>query len=197
MGFPRYKKKFWLITALLAFVLLFGVAALSTYVLRFTGTSTRVCQSCHPELITLWRSSHGHPATKTSCFECHSHGRRILPDNWNIFRHVRDQISPPKYLADDELTSQRCLDCHEEVLNLGYEPKKKVIKFTHRYHIQEGMSCMDCHRNAGHEYMINGTNRPTVMECIKCHIKEFTGHPKSAKCLNCHDVILAPGKAWK
>jgi len=197
MGIPRYKKKFWLIAALMAFVLLFGIGALSMYLVRFTGTSTVVCKSCHPELMPLWQNSHGHPAEETSCFECHSHGPQILPNSWNILRHVRDQISPPEYLADDDLTSQRCLDCHEQVLNLGYEPKKKVIKFTHRYHIQEGMNCVDCHRNAGHEYMNGGTNRPTVMECINCHIKEFTGHPKSAKCLNCHDVILAPGKAWK
>jgi len=197
MGFPRYKKKFWLIAVLVIFVLLFGVGALSTYVIRFSGTSTVVCESCHPELIPLWKNSHGHPAGETSCFACHSHGTRIIPDSWNILRHVRDQISPPEYLADDGLTNQRCLDCHQDVWELGYEPKKKVINFTHRYHIQEGLNCVDCHRNAGHAYMTGSTNRPTVTECLDCHIKEFTGQPKSAKCLNCHDVMLAPGRTWK
>jgi hypothetical protein len=73
--------------------------------------------------------------------------------------------------------------------------KKKVVKFTHRYHLDEGVECVDCHRSAGHVYMTGSTNRPGIKECRDCHIKEFFGPPKSQKCLSCHDVMLSPGKA--
>ena len=119
-----------------------------------------------------------------------------MPQDWNIFRHYRDQLAPPEYVADDELTSERCLDCHEEILNLDYKVKRKVIKFTHRFHIQEGLNCVDCHRTAGHEYMAKGTNRPSIRECLDCHRREFEGPPKNQKCLNCHDVMLTPGRLW-
>jgi len=194
MPLPRYKKQFWLVISIGIVVLLLAGGGLSVYLVRYSATSDRVCLQCHPELIDLWKKSNGHPADSTSCHECHSPGRKILPSDWNIGRHVRNQIAPSEYLADDFLTSQRCLDCHPDVLDLGYEVQKKVIKFTHRYHIDEGMECVDCHRTAGHAYMTRSANRPSIGECRDCHIKEFTGPPKSQKCFSCHDVILTPGK---
>ena len=127
MRLPKYKKQFWLVLSIGIVVLLLAGGGLSVYLVRYSATSDRVCLDCHPELIDLWRASNGHPSDSTSCHECHSPGRKILPSDWGIGRHVRDQIAPPEYLADDSLTSQRCLDCHLEVLNLGYEVKKKVI----------------------------------------------------------------------
>jgi hypothetical protein len=53
---------------------------------------------------------------------------------------------------------------------------------------------VDCHRTAGHEYMEASANRPGIEECRECHLKEFTGPPKSQKCFSCHDVILTPGR---
>lgn len=194
MSLPRYKKQFWLVISIGIVVLLLAGGGLSVYLVRYSATSYRVCLECHPELIDLWKESNGHPADSTSCHECHSPGRKSLPSDWNIGKHVRNQIAPPEYLADDFLTSQRCLDCHPDVLDLGYEVQKKVIKFTHRYHIDEGMDCVDCHRTAGHTYMTGGSNRPSIDECRDCHIKEFSGPPKSQKCLSCHDVMLTPGK---
>jgi len=196
MPFKLYKKKFWLITIIAVCIVVFGVGAASVYLVRYSGTSTKVCASCHPVVTSIWQDSHGCPPEETSCIECHSAGSKIIPENWNILRHVRDQIVPPEYIADKDLTSRRCLDCHGDVLDFGYESPKKVIQFTHRYHIEEGLDCADCHKNAGHAYMSGGTNRPTIMECLPCHVKEFTGAPKSAKCLNCHEVMLVPGKEW-
>ncbi len=194
MSLPRYKKQFWLVISIGIVVLLLACGGLSVYFVRYSATSDRVCSKCHPELVGLWQESNGHPADSTSCHECHSPGRKLLPSDWKISQFVRDQIAPPEYLADDYLTSQRCLDCHPEVLNFGYEPKKKVIKFTHRFHVEEGLECVGCHRTSGHTYMTSAANRPSIDECRDCHIKEFFGPPKSQKCLSCHDVILTPGK---
>jgi uncharacterized protein with PIN domain len=194
MPLPKYKKQFWLVISIGIVVILLAGGGLSVYLVRYSATNDRVCAQCHPELIDPWKESKGHPADTTSCHECHSPGQKILPSDWNIVRHIRNQIAPPEYLADDILTSQRCLDCHADILDLGYEVKKKVIKFTHRYHIDEGLECVDCHRTAGHAYMIGSTNRPSIDECRDCHIMEFTGPPKSQKCLSCHEVILTPGK---
>lgn len=178
------------------FVVLICGGGVAAYFVRYSATNELVCRQCHPEFSELWRNSKGHPANQTRCYECHSRGLKSIPEGWNLFRHARDQLAPPEYLADDELTSQRCLDCHEDVLSFGYKVKKKVIQFNHRYHWSEGLSCMDCHRTAGHEYIKGGTNRPTILECLECHLKEFEGPPKNQKCLNCHDVMLAPGKSW-
>jgi hypothetical protein len=194
MPLPRYKKQFWLVISIGILVCLLAGGGLSIYIVRYSATSARVCLDCHPEIIDLWKESKGHPADLTSCHECHSPGRKVLPSGGNIARHIRDQIAPPEYTADDNLTTQRCLDCHPEVLDLGYETKKKVIKFTHRYHIGEGVACVDCHRTAGHGYLTGGTNRPGIKECRDCHIKEFMGPPKSQKCLSCHDIMLTPGR---
>ena len=135
MPLPRYKKQFWLVISVGIVLLILAGGGLSVYLVRYSATSERVCLGCHPDIIDLWKESNGHPAASTSCHECHSPGREVLPSDWNIGKHIRDQIAPPEYSADDLLTTQRCLDCHPEVLNLGYEAKKKVIKFTHRYQI--------------------------------------------------------------
>lgn len=192
----KYKKKFWIISGLITLVILIGCGTIGAYLVRYSATSESSCERCHPELIGLWKKSNGHPAQQTNCYECHSRKQRFLSGDWNFVRQARDCFVPPEYLADDEVTSQRCLDCHEDVLNFGYKVKKKVIKFTHRLHQQEGLACVDCHRTAGHEYMAGGTNRPTIEECLPCHRREFEGPPKNQKCLNCHDVMLVPGKSW-
>jgi nitrate/TMAO reductase-like tetraheme cytochrome c subunit len=176
----KYKKRFWTILVLICSAILIVAAGGIGYLVRFSATNDAVCAQCHPELIDLWKNSNGHPAHTTSCFACHS-----------------DRFIPPEYSADDSLTSRRCLDCHGEVLELGYTIKKKIVKYNHRIHRQEGLECIDCHRTAGHEYASEGTNRPSVAECILCHIREFDGPPKSQECLNCHDVMLAPGRTWK
>lgn len=196
MSFPRYKKQFRIIAGLTVLVIVIGGGGVASYLVRYSATNELVCRQCHPEISELWRESKGHPADQTRCYECHSQGFEFAPKDWNAIKHARDQLVPPEYLADDELTSQRCLECHKDVLNLGYKVKKKVIKFNHRIHFGEGLNCVDCHRAAGHEYMEGGTNRPSVTECLECHLREFEGPPKNQKCLNCHDVMLAPGKSW-
>jgi len=191
-----YKRQFWTILSLLILFILIVAGGGIGYLIRYSATGEKVCKQCHSELIELWKSSNGHPADSTKCYECHLRGMKTIPSDWDILRHARDQFVPPEYLADDELTSQRCLDCHLDVLEWGYQIKKKVIKFNHRIHRQEGLECVDCHRTAGHDYMSGSTNRPSIPECVMCHIREFNGPPKNQKCLNCHEVMLAPGRTW-
>ncbi len=191
---PRYKKTFWIIISIGLAVLVIGGGSIIGTIVRFSGTDERVCGQCHPELIDLWRKSKGHPAEQTKCHHCHAQGHKFLPEGWNLIKQARDQLVPPEYLADDDLTSQRCLDCHPEVLDLGYMTKKKTLKFNHRIHYDESLTCVDCHRTAGHDYLLDSTNRPGISECLDCHRKEFEGPPKIQKCLNCHDVMLVPGK---
>jgi len=196
MSALKYKRKFWTILSLLMLFILVVAGGGIGYLIRYSATSKRVCQQCHSELIELWKNSNGHPADSTACYECHSKGTKMMPANWNVLSHARDQFVPPEYLADDEHTSQRCLDCHEDVLEWGYQIKKKVIQFNHRIHRQEGLECVNCHRSAGHDYLTGSTNRPSIQECLECHIREFNGPPKNQKCLNCHEVMLAPGRTW-
>ena len=196
MFFSSYKTRYRFIFSVSTLVLLLGTGALVGYFVRYSATDISVCNQCHPELTNLWKNSNGHPAAQTKCYECHSKKFRILPRDLNVFRHYRDQLVPPEYSADDDLISQQCLECHEDILDFGYPVKNKVINFNHRIHLGERLKCMDCHRSSGHEYMAAGSNRPTVYDCINCHYKEFVGPPKNRKCLNCHDVMLAPGRSW-
>jgi hypothetical protein len=196
MSRSKYKKRFWVTLALSGAIVLCIVGGAVAYLVRYSATSEKVCGQCHPELIEPWKNSTGHPAGSTTCYECHSKGIKFLPDRWNILAHARDQFVPPGYLADDGLTSQRCMDCHADVLDLGYIVKKKVIKFNHRLHFQDGLECIGCHRTAGHEYLMEGTNRPSIPECLDCHYREMDGPPKDRECRNCHEVMLAPGRMW-
>jgi nitrate/TMAO reductase-like tetraheme cytochrome c subunit len=196
MMFSTYRKKYRSLFIIIAIIILIGGVSLAAFLVRYSATDEAACRRCHPEQAEMWINSKGHPAEKTSCSDCHSRGFEIIPEDWNIIKHARDQLAPPEYLADDKLTSQRCLECHEDVLNLGYEVKKRVIKFTHRYHLAEGLECVDCHRTAAHERLKFNTNRPSISECLECHLREFQGPPKNQKCLNCHDVMLAPGRTW-
>jgi len=197
MLLSKYKKPFRTIFWLLVVVMVSGGGLGVAYLVRYSATNEQGCARCHPEHLDLWSKSKGHPPGKTGCYQCHSKDLVLIPNQWNIIKHTRDQLVPLEYLADDELTTQRCLDCHPEVLDLGYKVKKKVLNFTHRYHLGEGLTCVDCHRRAGHEYLTGGTNRPSISECLECHRREFEGPPKNQKCLNCHDVMLAPGKSWQ
>lgn len=175
----KYKRNFWLILFLLLVAVLVVVGAVLGYLVHFSATDIIVCGQCHPDIVDLWKNSKGHPPPSASCSQCHAY-----------------HFVPSEYLADDPLTSQRCLDCHEDVLGLGYTVQKKVIQYNHRIHRQEGLDCIECHRNTGHEYLEGGTNRPSITECLPCHRKEFDGPPKQLACLNCHDVMLAPGRMW-
>jgi hypothetical protein len=176
----KYKKRFWVMLSLLIFISLIVMGGGIGYFTHFSAAHEKVCAQCHPDIYELWKNSKGHPAESTTCFRCHS-----------------DHLIPSVYSADDPLTSERCLDCHKDVLEFGYTVKRKVVKYTHRIHRQENLECVECHRNAGHEYMPGGTNRPSITECMPCHLKEFDGLPKNLECLNCHDVMLAPGRMWK
>jgi nitrate/TMAO reductase-like tetraheme cytochrome c subunit len=195
MSSPKYKKQFRIISGLIALVIIVGGGGVASYLVRYSATSELVCRQCHPEISELWRESKGHPSDQTKCYECHSRGLEFTPKDWNAIKHARDQFVPPEYLADDTLTSRRCLECHKDVLNLGYKDIKKVIRFNHRIHDGEGLDCVDCHRQAAHEYMTGSSNRPSINECLECHLREFEGPPKNRKCLNCHEVMLAPGKS--
>ena len=175
----RYRRPFWIIVGSLILVLLIGGSSAVVTLARYSTRHETACRQCHPQIFQLWKESKGHPARDTSCFDCHAEPHAVVPD---------------EYIADDDLTSKRCLECHEDVLEFGYMIKKKIINFNHRQHIHEGSDCIDCHRSAGHEYMEDGTNRPTIRECQDCHYREFEGPPKNQKCLNCHEVLLVPGK---
>ena len=188
------KRKILFILAMLLILLLVLAGWGVGYMVRYSATSPSVCASCHPEHNSLWMESNGHPADQTACHECHNQRPETLFEGGKFLKNIRDWVVPAEYLADDSLTSGLCLRCHPQVLAPGYLVKKKVIQFNHRIHHDEGLDCLDCHRTAGHDYMKNSTNRPGIRECLDCHRKEFEGPPKNLKCLNCHEVMLAPGR---
>ncbi len=175
----KFKRSFWIYVSFFFLIIFVGGSYIVLSLTRYSTRHERSCKQCHPEIYQLWKDSKGHPFRETSCFGCHSSSHLVVP---------------PEYLADDALTSERCLACHEVVLEYGYTFNKKIIKFNHRQHIHEGQKCVDCHRSAGHEYKTDGTNRPTIVECQDCHFREFEGLPRNQKCLNCHDVLLIQGK---
>ena len=193
MAEKKVKKRLFAIIMVLAGILLLAGWGVGVMV-RYSATNSTICKQCHPDHIDHWMDSNGHPADQTSCHECHYRKPQHLFQEGTPLGNLRDWVVPPEYVADDQITSQLCMDCHEDVLSLGYTVKKKVIEFNHRIHHTEGLECIDCHRSTGHAIMKNTTNRPGIRECLDCHRKEFDGPPKNLKCLNCHEVMLAPGR---
>ncbi len=134
------------------------------------------CERCHPEPYASWKSSKEHPAS-VSCSQCHAgapHAKSI----------------PPGFLADNRQVDPHCLRCHEEVRQL-VDVKRKLIKVSHRRHLDEGLACLDCHRYIAHgNGSISQTNRPPKKACYPCHVLQIDGSSQDTGCRMCHLIIL-------
>ncbi len=140
------------------------------WLIQYSSSAPSVCVRCHREEGRLWRASRVHPV-KVGCEECH--------------RGERTMDATPATL------NAHCLRCHGEVRGQVWEALRTVpVKFSHRYHLQEGLVCTDCHRRIVHERSSPGTNRPLKADCLPCHLREMEWGEWRGACDRCHYIAL-------
>jgi len=173
---PRLVKIGIVIVAALA-----AVAMVPLYlVMSHTVQSTSItCQRCHPEPYATWKASREHPVS-IACRQCHA-------------GHPDARSMPPGFLADDRQVNAHCLSCHRDVTEL-VDVKRKLIKVSHRRHLDEGLGCLECHRYIAHAGPVYQGNRPPKKACYPCHVLQIDGSSEDAACRMCHHIILTtPG----
>jgi nitrate/TMAO reductase-like tetraheme cytochrome c subunit len=165
------KNYIWIIGGLI--LIITGIATASA--IRFVAASPLSCQSCHPALYAMWEESKVHPKDKSDCKDC----------------HVKERYqAKPLYLADDNTVNNRCESCHQDMLENIKVEKVKLIKISHKRHLNENVTCFTCHKNIAHDKESSFTYRPRKKVCLNCHIREIEGSPQDEACMMCHYIIL-------
>jgi nitrate/TMAO reductase-like tetraheme cytochrome c subunit len=142
---------------------------------QFVATNPRACQDCHPNLYDMWKESKVHPKSKSDCEDCHVKAR---------------YQSKPLYLAAPSTVNNHCESCHEDVFEQIQVEKVKLIKISHKRHLNENITCFTCHRNVAHDKETPSTYRPRKKVCLSCHLREIEGSPQDEACMMCHYIIL-------
>lgn len=141
-----------------------AVAPLETAMLRSAGSTTRLCGSCHPEVVAQLNLPSHHPIGEgmLDCTDCHSpHGDRATA------------------LGPD---TQMCTTCHQEVAGpwiFEHAPVSEDCGYCHAAHGASGDFLLEVPQPAG---------------CISCHTIPISGavHDPWAfttRCTDCHNAI--------
>jgi len=142
---------------------------------RFVATNSLACQSCHPWLYALWRQSKVHPKEESDCEDCH------------IQKKCQ---SAPLYRSDDNTVSHNCASCHEDLFEQTQVEEVKLIRISHKRHLNENITCSECHQNIAHDKANPPTYRPRKKVCLRCHLREIEGSPEDEGCMMCHFIVL-------
>jgi len=181
------QKRIW-IPAVGVIVLAGAIGLVSLVHEAYTGPLH--CQSCHIDETVQWQASGSH-STETQCTDCHAPWPHGVPARINVLKQYRDEIMPIDMTAHHGRISDNCQHCHEEVLQAEYITSEIVV-MSHRVHLEEGLLCVDCHRNVSHDTMTGQTYRPTKGVCYECHLRDIdVSSPRDQSCLNCHRIILS------
>ncbi len=164
---PRTAKGWWMTVA----IIITTVISPLFWFVHYTSSSPSICQECHSDMALLWRGSKAHPPS-IHCVECHRSGS-------------------PTMNADREVINATCIGCHRDILDQVSDAKPtKPIRMSHRYHLEEGLGCTDCHINLTHDRDRPGTNRPLKARCFTCHMREMGWGGWRGTCFRCHYIDL-------
>lgn len=159
------KTKRWVIIAASIIVILFLFSAVGFYV---SGKPT-FCNSCHimKPFYNSWKKS-VHPK-EAACLNCHADPGFIGEVKAHIggLRYVYVVLfkNPnPKYIRAT-VPNNRCLECHSvSKLNKVFE--------KHGDHIENGVSCTQCHDSFIHNIKADGKPRNLPKSnCKICHVR--------------------------
>ncbi len=165
------KNYLWVVSGL--FLLITGIATLTAF--RFVDAHPRSCKSCHPVLYSMWEESKVHPKDESDCKDCHVSGK---------------YQAKPLYLANYNTVDNHCESCHQDMWENIKVEKVKLIKISHKRHLNENVTCFTCHKNIAHDKESPFTYRPRKKVCLNCHIREIEGSPQDEACMMCHYIIL-------
>ena len=172
MSLFRISKNYLCDIGLLALVFV-GISTLAGC--QLVVTNPRACQGCHPNLYAMWEESKVHPKSKSDCEDCHVKAK---------------YQAKPLYLADPSTVNNHCESCHGDVFEQIQVEKVKLIKISHKRHLNENITCFTCHRNVAHDKEIPSTYRPRKKVCLSCHLREIEGSAQDEACMMCHYIVL-------
>lgn len=138
-------------------------------VLRFSHEEHRLlpCERCHSGTASSTGGSERDLPKEQSCRACHRDHTR------------RNDVAPQGQLAD----WRRCTLCHRGYRGRGSPPRTRWpatrIRFSHRMHMQQGLSCTTCHPVAKADRAL-----PSMDSCMGCH----RARAVSNRCASCHQT---------
>ncbi|MFZ3102431.1 MAG: cytochrome c3 family protein [Desulfitobacteriaceae bacterium] len=169
--------------------------------------SSAFCGQCHimrPEVVTWQASAHN----KIDCVSCHVQPgfKNAVLHEGEVLRRVyltlSGQYSLPVEIKQRVL-NESCLKCH--TLSRNVTPLNDIV-IPHAQHVEEGVTCMECHQGLGHgriaqngltndgefdkwtrelgsSQIIPANLRIGMKECMDCHLKRKEG---PVQCIDCH-----------
>jgi uncharacterized membrane protein len=170
----RLTKTSWL---LLIVLVVAATLVIYFFVQHEVQSASLTCKRCHFELYKTWQASKEHPPSLASCRQCHG-GSPMAAS------------MPPGFSGKNEQVNAHCLVCHLDITE-QVQVERKLIKISHRRHIDEGLGCVECHRTVAHAAPVFQSNRPHKEACYRCHIREIDGSEKDRSCNMCHYIILS------
>jgi nitrate/TMAO reductase-like tetraheme cytochrome c subunit len=168
----RIPKKSLLLIGILVLVVAVPTTLLG---IRFFASNPLACKTCHLDIYAMWEESLVHPKAESECQDCHAQNKYQLK---------------PVYLSDQDTVSSNCESCHEDIFEKTEVEKVKLIKISHKIHLNENLNCVECHRNVTHDRVNPSTYRPRKESCLRCHLREIEGSLEDEACMMCHYIIL-------
>jgi hypothetical protein len=146
----------------------------------FAGTSRdEFCADlCHGDGAAKSRATEAHK--KVACVQCHEESGPAAALAVAIQRttHLASNLLPVGSYRG-AVPASRCLSCHAAVLKGTVTVKDLGVRISHQRPLESGMSCDDCHTNAGHGGSVAVRGMAT---CVPCH----DGKRASSTCSVCH-----------
>jgi hypothetical protein len=161
-------------------VAIWSIVALAV-VGAYIGTSTdQYCaDACHGRSAAV-KSRAKDPHKSVACVSCHEDGgvAGIGGSAFQRTSHLVQRLAPSIHAYAGGVPSSRCLACHGTVTSNVVTIEDLGVRVSHKQPLAGGMSCDDCHENAGH----GGTLAKGMAPCVSCH----DGKKASSECKTCH-----------
>ena len=118
--------------------------------LSYFSTDPKACMNCHimtPQFDSWQKASHHGVATCVDCHLPHDFVGKYMAKASNGYHHskgftMQDFAEPIRIKEGNlKILQANCIECHSELVH-GLAPEATAIK--------DALSCMHCHRDAGH-----------------------------------------------
>lgn len=120
---------------------------------------------------------------EAECLDCHHKAENSL--------NAADNLLPEMetcYSCHDE-DETKCSLCHTnpDEAGTGLQQKTFGAKFPHQKHLNQGITCLNCHTGIDLEKVTGRFHKPGIEKCQSCHGKADYAENKQM-CLTCHDT---------
>jgi len=189
-------KKVVLASGILLIVLALGLG------FKNYSESPAFCKSCHV-MEPAYQSWGNSPHNKVKCVECHADPgfKGFLEAKLNGVRQAAVYFTNPPEPGSANLKADvendRCIECHRAIDGLNVIAKESLpdslkklgLRVNHEGHMEEGVKCSTCHKQAIHNKGNKEVLMPDMDLCFSCHNNTFYNGKKLKKdCTVCHSM---------